>query len=66
MDADRTPPKEEHLRSLSESQQRGEEALKPPEYAAPRDALRVIYEEQMIDHVAKQHVELAPNTEDPT
>ena len=30
------------------------------------DALRAIYEEQMIDHVAKQHVELAPNTEEST
>ena len=30
------------------------------------DALRAIYEEQMLDHTVKQHVELAPITEETT
>jgi hypothetical protein len=30
------------------------------------DALRAIYEEQMLDHVRKQHVELTPHTEEAT
>ena len=30
------------------------------------DALRAIYEEQMLDHAVKQHVELAPVTEETT
>ena len=54
------------MRDFSESQHCGKKVPHPPEAATARYALRLIYEEQMLDYVVKQHVELAPATEETT
>jgi hypothetical protein len=62
----RAPPEEEHLRVVSESHQCGNKVPNPPKATTANDALRAIYEEQMLDNVVKQHVELAPTMEEST